>query len=145
MKGFARSVPQLLAGQRGDRRSADRVGRLLGGGGAASDRLAEIPDVRLAPTSDRFANREEVTRLLGGLSERERTVLLAQFGLDGAPVTGEELTRTLGITPTQIRQIERTALAKLRQAGSSGAGLSVLIVPCAGRPQSHFRSTSVHP
>jgi RNA polymerase sigma factor (sigma-70 family) len=106
MKGFARSVPQMLAGRKGT--------------GSDAGMLAEIPDGRLSPAADRFAAREEVGRLLGNLTERERTVVLAQYGLDGATIARDELTRRLGLTPQQLRQIERTAIAKLRTAVGPG-------------------------
>ncbi|MDB5297236.1 MAG: polymerase sigma factor, sigma-70 family [Phycisphaerales bacterium] len=102
MKGFARSVPQMLAGRRAT------------GGDAAM--LAAVPDGRFgsSTTADRFAAREEVGRLLGRLTDRERIVVLAQYGLDGASVAREDLSTRLGVSPQQLRQIERTAIAKLR-------------------------------
>ena len=99
MKGFARSVPQMLAGRRG---SGNDVAL-----------LAEIPDARHLPTADRFDAREEIGRLLGHLSDREQTVVRAQFGLEGAALAQEHLTHQLGVTPQQLRQIEKTAIAKL--------------------------------
>lgn len=104
MKGFARSVPQMQAGRRAS-------------GNGDVDMMAQMPDGHAdVGVADRFAAREEVGRLLGGLSDRERTVVLAQFGFDGATVPPEQLTRQLGVTPQQVRQIERVALAKLRTA-----------------------------
>ena len=103
MKGFARSVPQMLAGRRG--------------GGNDVTLLAELPDGRLGSSAaDRFAAREEVGRLLGRLNDRERTVVLAQYGIEGGTVAREDLTRRLGVTPQQLRQIEKAAIAKLRSA-----------------------------
>jgi len=40
----------------------------------------------------------------------------AQFGLEGPEVAREQLTEQLGVTPQQLRQIEKTAIAKLRTA-----------------------------
>lgn len=113
MKGFARSVPQMLAGQRG-------------GGASDVSAMSEVADHRLGSISDRFIAREEVGRLLSQLNDRERTVVLSQYGIDatglgvqnGANVTiaREDLTRRLGVTPQQLRQIEKNAIAKLRTA-----------------------------
>jgi RNA polymerase sigma factor (sigma-70 family) len=102
MKGFARSVPQMLAGRRGT--------------GNDPALLAEVADVSQPSMADRFAARDEVRRLLGQLNDREQTVVRAQFGLEGSAVAREQLTEQLGVTPQQLRQIEKTAIAKLRSA-----------------------------
>lgn len=48
------------------------------------------------------------------LSDRERLVLRALFGLDGPPPTLEALGQRLGITRERVRQVRNQALAKLR-------------------------------
>jgi DNA-directed RNA polymerase sigma subunit (sigma70/sigma32) len=78
--------------------------------------LAEVADVSQPSMADRFAARDEVRRLLGQLNDREQTVVRAQFGLEGSAVAREQLTEQLGVTPQQLRQIEKTAIAKLRSA-----------------------------
>lgn len=107
MKGFARSVPQMLANR---------------AGGLAEDALSHIPDLRPAAATDRFIAREEVGQMLTRLDDRERKVLLAHYGLDegldeSEPATYEQVGRRFGISKERVRQIEQTALAKLR-AGS---------------------------
>jgi RNA polymerase sigma factor (sigma-70 family) len=58
---------------------------------------------------------EEIERLLSRLGERERQILRLRYGLDrGEPRTLEEVGLELNLTRERIRQIERTALAKLR-------------------------------
>ena len=48
-------------------------------------------------------------------SERERQILRLRYGLDrGEPRTLEEVGAELNLTRERIRQIERSALAKLR-------------------------------
>lgn len=113
MKGFARSVPQILAGQRG-------------GGGNDVTLLAQVPDGRPGSSAaDRFAAREEVGQLLGRLTDRERAVVLAQYGIEGGTCPPEDLVRRLGVTPQQLRHIEKTAIAKLRTAiGVANLGAS---------------------
>ncbi|MDQ6798614.1 MAG: sigma-70 family RNA polymerase sigma factor, partial [Actinomycetota bacterium] len=57
----------------------------------------------------------EVAKLLAPLDEREREILRLRYGLDrGEPRTLEEVGIVLGLTRERIRQIERTALSKLR-------------------------------
>jgi RNA polymerase sigma factor (sigma-70 family) len=57
----------------------------------------------------------EIERLLARLGERERQILRLRYGLDrGEPRTLEEVGLELSLTRERIRQIERTALAKLR-------------------------------
>jgi RNA polymerase primary sigma factor len=54
--------------------------------------------------------------LLARLKERERDVLKVRFGLEtGTPCTLEETGAVLGLTRERIRQIEQTALRKLRE------------------------------
>ena len=114
MKGFARSVPQMLS-----------AGRAAGAGGERA--LAEVSDPRLQVTHDRLLAREEVRQLLSRLDERERAVVLAHYGIEGTgagagrePATYEQVAATLGLTKQRVRQIEQSALAKLR-SGVSGA------------------------
>jgi RNA polymerase primary sigma factor len=59
--------------------------------------------------------RESVRRSLGMLAEREREVLEMRFGLtDGINHSLEEISERFGLTRERIRQIESTALRKLR-------------------------------
>ena len=60
---------------------------------------------------------QELLSLLSGLSDRERAVLRARFGLD----TGEEqslrsVAARLGMSAERVRQIEHRALGKLAAA-----------------------------
>ncbi len=57
----------------------------------------------------------EIEKLLAPLEEREREILRLRYGLDrGDPRTLEEVGSVLNLTRERIRQIERTALSKLR-------------------------------
>jgi len=62
--------------------------------------------------------------LLSGLSERERHVLRARFGLDGEARNLRQIAETLGVSPERVRQLENRALGKLRAAavGDPSAG-----------------------
>jgi RNA polymerase primary sigma factor len=64
----------------------------------------------------RGALREELMAALDELTERERDVILLRYGLDGdEPRTLEEVGRALEVTRERVRQIESSALAKLRK------------------------------
>jgi RNA polymerase primary sigma factor len=63
---------------------------------------------------------EQIDRVLGELSDRERKVIELRFGLsDGHPRTLEEVGREFGVTRERIRQIESKTLNKLRHPGHS--------------------------
>ncbi len=59
--------------------------------------------------------REDVTAALESLSPREARVLILRFGLrDGQAQTLEEVGEKFGLTRERVRQIEKSALIKLR-------------------------------
>jgi RNA polymerase sigma factor (sigma-70 family) len=70
---------------------------------------------------------DEVERLLSALGERERQILRLRYGLDrGEPRTLEEVGAELSLTRERIRQIERSALAKLRHPTSDRGARDLL-------------------
>ena len=70
---------------------------------------------------------EEVAKLLSGLEDREREILRLRYGLDrGEPRTLEEVGEALHLTRERIRQIERSALGKLRQPSKERATRDLL-------------------
>jgi RNA polymerase primary sigma factor len=101
MKGFARSVPLMLAARA--LQPADE------------STLVEIADPRVAESS-RIADRDHVRQLLAILDDREREVLLAHFGIGDAVSDITHVSQRLGLSRQRVRQIERRALAKLRAA-----------------------------
>jgi RNA polymerase sigma factor (sigma-70 family) len=112
MKGFARSVPLL----RGPKTPAQSISH--------DEMLAELPDVHPDRTRDAMITRDQVKQLLSRLNQRERDVLMAHYGVspDGAdarePATYEQVGERLGLSKQRVRQIEQTALAKLRHAAN---------------------------
>ena len=61
------------------------------------------------------SSRDELSDLLEVLDDRERKIILQRFGLDAAePKTLEEVGKNFGLTRERIRQLQNTALAKLR-------------------------------
>ena len=64
--------------------------------------------------------KEQVSEVLGTLTDRESRVLQLRFGLeDGRSRTLEEVGREFGVTRERIRQIEAKALRKLRHPSRS--------------------------
>jgi RNA polymerase primary sigma factor len=65
---------------------------------------------------------DQLARVLGQLSHRERMVIELRFGLrDGHPRTLEEVGQEFGVTRERIRQIESKTLVKLRHPSRSAA------------------------
>ena len=59
--------------------------------------------------------KDQITKLLDTLTEREQRVLILRFGLqDGRSRTLEEVGKEFNVTRERIRQIEAKALRKLR-------------------------------
>jgi RNA polymerase sigma factor (sigma-70 family) len=70
---------------------------------------------------------DEVRKLMSRLGERERTILSLRFGLDrGEPRTLDEVGTEMQLTRERIRQIERAALAKLREPSSEAAARDLM-------------------
>ncbi|HXE52617.1 MAG TPA: sigma-70 family RNA polymerase sigma factor [Tepidisphaeraceae bacterium] len=105
MKGFARSVPQMMS----DRRALPVDEQVLD----------SMQDRRGVKAPDQVADREQIGILLSRLDDRERSVVSAHFGLGKEPVTDEQLGKKLGLSLHRIRQIEKRAVAKLRRAAVS--------------------------
>ncbi len=64
--------------------------------------------------------RESLAVGLQALSQRERSVVFHHYGLgpNGRPMTLEQIGKLFGVTKERIRQIEKRALEKLREAMS---------------------------
>jgi RNA polymerase primary sigma factor len=88
-------------GEEGESRLADLI--------PATD--AQNPVVEATKT----ALRDEIMAALDELTQREKDVILLRYGLDGdEPRTLEEVGRALEVTRERVRQIEASAVAKLR-------------------------------
>jgi RNA polymerase sigma factor (sigma-70 family) len=108
MKGFAQAVPLMLAGRRGN---------------VDVEILSGVPDRHGPSAIDQRMDRDHVQHLLNRLSDREQAVLRAHFGISESsstniPATYEQVGRQLGLTKQRVRQIEQSALAKLRDAAN---------------------------
>ena len=74
-------------------------------------------------------NRDDLDKVLGRLTDREREVILLRFGLDsGHPRTLDEVGQAFDVTRERVRQIEAKALAKLRHPASPHKGARSLAV-----------------
>jgi RNA polymerase sigma factor (sigma-70 family) len=61
---------------------------------------------------------EQLPRLLAHLTDRERTVICARFGIGQQEQTLREVAWVLGVSAERVRQIEQDSLAKLHAAAS---------------------------
>ena len=76
------------------------------------DKNSAPPDLGI----ERLLDRESVDNLLGTMSDREREILNLRFGLTNTqPQTLAVVAKKLGVSRERIRQIEETALKKLRK------------------------------
>ncbi|MDP4625963.1 MAG: RNA polymerase sigma factor RpoD/SigA [Akkermansiaceae bacterium] len=82
-------------------------------GDIISDESAENPLDMLADKN----MHGEIDGLLSVLDERERRIIDERFGLNGKkPLTLEEVGREFGVTRERIRQLQNSALTKMRRA-----------------------------
>jgi RNA polymerase sigma factor (sigma-70 family) len=110
MKNFARSIPEELS----------RRDRFVTG---HDDMFESKADDRGNERQQENALRQmrgAIASILDKLDERERTIIVARFGLaeNTEPRTLEEIGREFGVTKERIRQLETRALNKLRRFAS---------------------------
>jgi len=87
-----------------------------GAGDTVGDMLS---DPRAEEASERAERRDTVRRVrefLPTLASRERRVLSGRFPADDCPRTLDDLGHELGVSAERVRQIEQSALTKLRAA-----------------------------
>lgn len=78
---------------------------------------------------------KQVRAALHGPVERERTILLLRFGLNGEPPrTLEKIGERLGLTRERIRQVQNRALAKLRHPSRASRLAGLFDVATRYRP-----------
>jgi len=81
-----------------------------------ADENALAPDL----SAEETFRKEVLTRVLAGLSHRERRILELRYGLAGEqPRTLDEVGRTFNVTRERVRQIENQSLKKLQAMAES--------------------------
>jgi RNA polymerase primary sigma factor len=109
-------VGLLMAAERRPRILEESTAVERGGGEAVGRQLAD------SRVEEEFERRlwqlasEQLSALGQGLTDRERGVLTARFGLDGREQTLREIAARIGLSAERVRQIEQEALGKMRLA-----------------------------
>ena len=109
-------IEHLLAVERTPRGLEERSGGDETGIHTVGERLSDPEAEDDYERVDRRLEIEDLRHVRGGLSERERTVLRARFGLGGPQKTLREIGGGLHLSAERVRQIEEAALGKLRTA-----------------------------
>jgi RNA polymerase sigma factor (sigma-70 family) len=108
-------IERLMAAERNPRALEEPVG----GDQEAGATLGElVEDPRAAEAFERIPARldvQQLPRIMAVLSDRERTIIAARFGLNGCERTLRELGEDLGVSAERVRQIEEASLTKLRE------------------------------
>ena len=83
------------------------------GDGELGDLFADPDVVDGVEEAERILRDAGVRRAVASLPERERRVVELRFGFDGESLTLEAIGRELGLTRERVRQLEKSAFAKL--------------------------------
>ncbi len=106
MKNYARSIPEQRY----------HLNRYVTGQDGVLETAAE-PTVETLSPADRAQVQQVIAAGLDQLDEREREIVACHFGLGSADSgqTLEQIGQRFGVTKERVRQIERRALARLRE------------------------------
>jgi RNA polymerase sigma factor (sigma-70 family) len=118
--GFSREhVESLVAAERTPRGLDEPVTRGPDAASAVGDMLADPGAEDAFDHVVTHLAADEMSDLPGGLSDRERMIVSARYGLDRPPETLRDVAARLGLSAERIRQIEQSALEKLRAAAET--------------------------
>ena len=92
--------------------------RLVGKAHETKEPEEESPeDTQAVEDTAYYQARERVDSLMSGITELEQKVVTLRYGLDGkAPQTAQEVGRKLGLTVSEVVELETSALTKMRQS-----------------------------
>ena len=92
--------------------------RLVGKAHEVKEPEEETPeDTQAVEDTAYYQARERVDSLMSGISELEHKVVTMRYGLDGkAPQTAQEVGRKLGLTVSEVVELETSALTKMHQS-----------------------------
>jgi RNA polymerase primary sigma factor len=111
-----RQVDELIVAERSPRALEEPI---TGEEGVVATFIDLLADPGAEEEYDRVPERIEVQQLgglLNSLTDRERAVVRARFGLEGPERTLREIGGQFGVSAERVRQIEQRALKKLRSA-----------------------------
>ena len=93
--------------------------RMVGKAHEVKEPEEESPeDAQAVEDTAYYQARERVDSLMSGISELESKVVTMRYGLDGRqPQTAQEVGRKLGLTVSEVVELETAALTKMRQSG----------------------------
>ena len=103
MRTIAQNIVSLEA-KVGDDGDGTELEDLIG------DETAEDPYV----IAEKSALKDMIKNILATLEDREADIIKKRFGIDGEPMTLEQVSQIYGLTKERIRQIENKGLKKLR-------------------------------
>ena len=92
-----------------------------GDGGSMADILADPDAVNLEEATATQNMMQDLDKVLGDLTARERTIICARYGIGGNVLTLQQIGEELSITRERVRQIEQKALRKLRHPSRAEA------------------------
>jgi RNA polymerase sigma factor (sigma-70 family) len=135
-------LQRLLVAERRPRGLQEPIDETRSGGATFGDLLADPAAEEAFEELPMNIGAAEVPGLLAHLSVRERNVVESRYGLCGPERTLRQLGQTMGVSAERVRQIEQTALEKMRvcasarRAGQGGKGQQRL---ARGRRRTHDR------
>lgn len=85
-----------------------------GEGGSMADMIADPDAADMEEVTATQNMMQDLEKVLGDLTARERTIVCARYGIGGNVLTLQQIGEELSITRERVRQIEQKALRKLR-------------------------------